>query len=81
MRSAPVDVLVVLLGCAPQPVQELEHEGAARELLLREVAEEAGLIFHHFVGATGEFRLPEIMGAGVALLDYDLDGDLDVYLL
>ncbi len=25
--------------------------------------------------------MPEIMGAGVALLDYDNDGDLDVYLL
>ena len=25
--------------------------------------------------------MPEIMGAGVALLDYDNDGDLDVYLI
>jgi hypothetical protein len=49
--------------------------------LFREVAREVGLDFHHFTGATGEFFMPEIMGAGVALFDYDNDGDLDVYLL
>ncbi len=49
--------------------------------LFREVAEEVGLKFHHFTGAAGEFYMPEIMGAGVALFDYDNDGDLDVYLI
>jgi hypothetical protein len=47
----------------------------------REVADEVRLRFHHFSGATGRYYLPEIMGAGVALFDYDNDGDLDVYLL
>ena len=44
----------------------------------REVAAETGLQFHHFTGATGEFYMPEIMGSGVALFDYDRDGDLDL---
>lgn len=41
----------------------------------------AGLEFVHANGASGRYLLPEILGAGVALLDYDLDGDLDVYLV
>lgn len=46
-----------------------------------EAAEEVGLAFHHFAGTSGQYYMPEIMGAGVALFDYDNDGDLDVYLI
>src|SRR5437667_8584759 len=49
--------------------------------IFREIAGEVGLNFQHFTGATGEYFMPEIMGAGVALLDYDNDGDLDIYLI
>ena len=47
----------------------------------REIGEAAGLAFRHVNGATGRYHLPEIMGAGGALFDYDMDGDLDVLLL
>lgn len=38
-------------------------------------------MFEHFPDESGEYRLPEIMGSGVALFDFDGDGDLDVYFL
>ena len=55
--------------------------GRAEERLFEEVAAAINLRFHHRTGATGEFYLPEIMGAGVALFDFDRDGDLDLYLI
>src|SRR5215813_11637702 len=49
--------------------------------IFKEVSAATGLEFQHFIGATGSFFPPEIMGSGVALLDYDGDGDLDVFIL
>ena len=46
-----------------------------------DVARESGIDFVHSSGADGEYQAPEILGSGVAWLDHDLDGDLDVYLL
>ena len=50
----------------------------AEPAIFREVASQVGLNFRHFNFSTGQQYMPEIMGAGVALFDYDNDGDLDI---
>ena len=44
-----------------------------------EVGNQAGLTFRHVHGGTGRRYYIETMGPGIAFLDYDGDGNLDIY--
>src|SRR3954465_16033163 len=68
MRICAV-LMLMIAGCRGRQVTGLFHE------------QETGLHFTHRSGASGKFYMTEIMGAGVALFDYDNDGDLDVFLV
>jgi hypothetical protein len=46
-----------------------------------DVTDAAGLRFRHVNGAAGRKLLPETMGSGVAVLDYDRDGRPDLFFV
>ncbi|MEE2888564.1 MAG: CRTAC1 family protein [Planctomycetota bacterium] len=45
----------------------------------RDITAQSGIAFTHTVDLTGQFRLPEIMGAGCAVFDANGDDRLDIY--
>lgn len=61
-----------------QPIN-LALSGPIQETWFHENATAAGLNFRHHSGAYGEYYIPEMMGGGVGLLDYNNDGFLDIY--
>jgi hypothetical protein len=46
-----------------------------------DITEKAGLHYTHDAGPKSDYFMPQIMGSGAALLDFNNDGLLDIYLL
>jgi hypothetical protein len=80
-RTAVLFILLVLVaaGCGAPEKAGTPPPATASADWFSEQAQAAGLNFVHVNGMSGERFIAEIMGPGVGLLDYDNDGDLDVY--
>ena len=71
------------------PVHDAEHRpitagGFAEQgpIVFRDVSQSSGLTTWHYAGGTpAKAYIVESLGSGVALLDYDNDGWLDIYLV
>lgn len=46
-----------------------------------EVDADWGIVFRHVHGGSGEYYMPETMGSGVVMFDYDGDGDNDLFFV
>src|SRR3954466_2993357 len=46
-----------------------------------DITDAAGVRFKHDSGSAGKYFMPESTGSGGALLDFDNDGRLDIYLV
>ncbi|MEJ2703949.1 MAG: CRTAC1 family protein [Sedimentisphaerales bacterium] len=50
-------------------------------IVLRDVTKETGITFKHTDGGSGRRYIMETVSAGLALFDYDGDGNIDIYFL
>jgi hypothetical protein len=46
-----------------------------------DITQESGLHFIHDAGPTGDYFMPQAIGSGAALFDFNNDGRLDIYLI
>ena len=72
-------LLLVLYG--PGCRESKLDNKAAMPVWFEDVTAKSGLNFTHDVGTLGRFFMPETVGSGAALFDYDNDGRLDIYLI
>ena len=71
----------LLAGCDPNDALSPSTLPRAQAPWFEDVTDRVGLHFIHNAGHPGTYFMPQVMGSGAALFDYDADGLLDVYLI
>jgi hypothetical protein len=76
--AAIPSVLLLMAASAAQQSVKVDSAPAAK---FSDITDRAGLKFRYLSSHTAKKYLPETMGAGAALFDYDNDGRLDIFLV
>jgi enediyne biosynthesis protein E4 len=74
-------LLALALHLGGQPPKRAEGSSPAVPGKFIDITQRLGINFQHQASHTSRKYLPETMGSGVALLDYDNDGRLDIFLV
>jgi hypothetical protein len=69
------------LSCQQRSSESARPDPAPAPPWFKDITDEVGLDFVHDAGPTGSYFLPQIMGSGAAIFDFDNDGLPDLYLL
>lgn len=71
------------VGCRPATAPEAADQSGEADgpVWFEDVTDRVGLNFTHDPGPTGSYFMPQSMCSGCAVLDFDGDGLLDLYLL
>ena len=82
---AALAVLVLGIVCnswvASAVSQVAERGSPSRSVSFVDVAEAAGIVLRNQSGSAEKLAIVESTGAGACFLDYDLDSDLDLYIV
>ena len=79
MKKFAMVIILILAGCDTASVNQPKE--VQQQVWLEEESSQRGIDFQWVSGDVGTFNMPEIIGGGAAAIDYDNDGDLDIYFV